>query len=665
MGVGAAVADALPSGRTTYRRLPDYGTELNQLAANNPGLVKSITLPFTTYEGRTVEGIEIATNPNSRDGKPVFLLLGLQHGRDWPSGEHAMEFAFELVNGFNTGDARIEELVRTTRTIVVPVVNPDSFNVSREFGEANGGGGGRGGNEATNVASRPIEYRRKNCRLANDSQAGNCAQLTSGVAEPGVDPDRNHGLFWSGPGADANAQQRLYRGPGPWSEPESSNIRDLLSSRHVATLISNSAFGNRVMRAPGTRREGEVPDEGIFNQLELEMADHNGYLTGPRNAFYDASGTLEDWSYYSTGALAFAFEIGCENLDLADQTCNAGNFHPPYATVAAGYDGTGTGDGARGNGEAFLTALESTADSTRHAVLEGGAPPGSVLRLTKSFETPTWPLANGLPILLDDALETTMQVPGDGNYEWHVNPSTRPLVAQSIGRVANGDPSSPDAFAGDVTGSGDGAAACGDTGTAATTCFNDHPFTVPSGAGIDNARARIRIEWADHVDDWDLKVFRDSNGDGSSVGETELARSAQRFTQSEETEVVEPEVEPGQEYVARVTNFAADDAYDGSIAYEGPDPVQVAQTESWTLTCELPEGTVRSQQTITIGRGESQSPDLSACFPPPLVLQPPAPTITPPAVPAKRCKKVRKPKKGKRGAAPAKKKKCKRKKRKK
>ena len=61
--------------------------------------MRPITLRNKTFEGRPVEGIEIATNPTARDGRPVFLQMGVHHAREWPSGEHAMEWAYELITG--------------------------------------------------------------------------------------------------------------------------------------------------------------------------------------------------------------------------------------------------------------------------------------------------------------------------------------------------------------------------------------------------------------------------------------------------------------------------------------------------------------------------------------------------------------------------------------
>ncbi len=127
----AQAGSALPSGRTSYRVLADYEFEMKLLAGRYPNLVKPLTLPHRTHLGRDVQGIEIALDPyNVRDGKPIFLQLGVHHAREWPSSEHAIEWAYDLINNYGN-QARTTRLVRATRNIVVPIVNPDGFNISR------------------------------------------------------------------------------------------------------------------------------------------------------------------------------------------------------------------------------------------------------------------------------------------------------------------------------------------------------------------------------------------------------------------------------------------------------------------------------------------------------------------------------------------------------
>ena len=134
--------------------------------------------------------------------------MGVHHAREWPAGELTMEWAIELINGYKKGDARATNVVRNSRNIVVPIVNPDGFEASRNAGEIAGQGGGRDetvDDTAYLVAGATTggEYRRKNCRLPDDSAAGNCT-TSVGLAENGVDPNRNYGGLWGGPGADTN-----------------------------------------------------------------------------------------------------------------------------------------------------------------------------------------------------------------------------------------------------------------------------------------------------------------------------------------------------------------------------------------------------------------------------------------------------------------------------
>jgi hypothetical protein len=381
------------------------------------------------------------------------------------------------------------------------------------------------------------------------------------------------------------------------------------------TFITNHTSSDLVLRPPGLQVQGASPDEGIYKELGDSMAAENGYLSHLSYQLYDTTGTTEDWSYYATGGLGFTFEIGCKDLDRDAGTCNQGNFHPTYAEgVTAEWEGTSDVanaiPGTDGNREAYYKAAEFAADPDNHAILEGNGPAGAILRLKKTFKTETFPQADGKPITFDDTLDSTTEIPAGGHYQWNINQSTRPIVARAHGRAANGPPSPPQTFNGDATGAVPG----GDAESNDPANFNDHPFTVPS-AGVDNARASVRIDRQTPTSDWDLQVFLDGNDDGDSEDPQDKAigASQQGTTTYEETTIAEPNLVPGERYVVRVTNFAATEPYSGRITLGGPPPFQPAKTESWTLTCERPNGEVLSSQPITIGRGERQAPDLSAC----------------------------------------------------
>jgi hypothetical protein len=598
----ANARSAFPSGRTTYRRLFDYSEDMKALVRDNPDLVRPITLNHKTYEGRSVEGIEIASNVNARDGRPAFLQLGVHHAREWPSGEHAIEWAYELVNGYRNGDARARDLVSRTRTIIVPIVNPDGFNASREAGELYGNGGGHatdldGDGEISDpefiaAASTHInEYRRKNCRfpvIDAAVAAGNCmAQPDQGVVGGGVDPNRNYGAFWGGNGSSDTYVEQDYRGPGPFSEPESQNIRELVSGRQVTTLITNHTFSGLVLRPPGVASQGTTVDEPTFKALGDAMAAENGYSSQYGYQLYDTTGTTEDWSYNATAGLGYTFEIG--HL----------GFHPPYEVTVQEWEGTTDYATGGGNRAAYYLAQQNTADASKHSVLAGQAPNGSVLKLTKSVELPT----SQEGVTISDTLNSSMVVSDrKGAFEWHVNPSTSPLKAKSSGRPATGDPSPPQEFE-----SNGSSTPCANYETPPPDCYEDHLITVPSGAGIDNAKATFRIEFSP-VSDYDMKIYR-ADANGNATGDA-LASSGHGATDGELAYEEATILDPAGSYVVRVQNYAGVDPWTGTVTYAGPDPYGAPQQEAYTLTCETSQGVVKAARQVFVARGERLALDL-------------------------------------------------------
>ena len=99
----------------------------------------------------------------------------------------------------------------------MPIVNPDGFEGSRNAPGAPAGGEDEAVDDTAYIAARPGEYRRKNCRVG-DTETASCP-ISVGLAENGVDPNRNYGQFWGGPGSDTNPATQTYRGPARSPSP--------------------------------------------------------------------------------------------------------------------------------------------------------------------------------------------------------------------------------------------------------------------------------------------------------------------------------------------------------------------------------------------------------------------------------------------------------------
>ncbi len=585
----ATVSSPLPSGRDSYRTLDDYNADLDALATEHPDIAKKLTLPHTSLDGRTVHGIEIGRDVQApEDGRPVFALFGVHHAREWPSGELAMEFAVDLVNSYGN-DQRITDLLDRSRVIVVPVVNVDGFTLSRTDGAAidlrdlNDSDPLAG---TTSVLATPGRaYMRKNCRVVDgqDTPDGTCAAVLAspGGYGAGVDLNRNYGGFWGGPGASDVFADPTYRGAAAFSEPEIQNVRDLVSSRQVTTLISNHTFSNLVLRPNGVHPDtighdgypvGDAPDEAGLKDLGARMSAQNGYQNIHGWQLYDTTGTTEDWSYNATGGYGYTFEIG------------PNEFHPPYPEVVDEYLGAGEYAG-KGNREAYLIALENAVDTSTHSVITGRAPKGATLRLSKTFSSPTWESS------FEDHLETTMTVGDKGRYTWHVNQSTRPVVQKKLVEITESDPIRSETFEGGATTVGESV---------------DHEFTVTEN---DVDVLQVDLDWPT-PDDMDLEVYR-KNADGSL---TEVGSSGNFVTEKERVQVAAPE--PGT-YVLRVINFASTSpTYTVTATLFDSAVVSSEEVggliENWTLSCEK-DGRILEQVPVVVNRGQQVKVDLKTC----------------------------------------------------
>jgi hypothetical protein len=580
--VNAAYASAvqvspLPSGRDTYRTLADYNADLRALAAGNPGLVRLFTLSRSSLEGREILGVEISRNvASTTDGKPTFLMMGLHHAREWPSGEHAMEFAVDLVK--NAGAARIGGLLDRARVLVVPVVNPDGFEQSRKWGDLVDIREVDDGGTVTILGNPGNAYKRKNCRVADGvdtTPPGACEVTSPGGYGTGVDLNRNYGGLWGGDGASDVFADPTYRGGGPFSEPETQAVRELISARQVTTLITNHTFSNLVLRPPGIRSAGETVDEAAMQELGARMAANNGYRNIHGWQLYDTTGTTEDWSYNATGGYGYTFEIGPDE------------FHPPFPKVVDEYLGAGIYTG-KGNREAYLLALETAVDPAHHSVLSGKGPESAVLTLTKSFQTAT---STGPPIA--DRLSSTLVVPQGNKFTWHVNPSTRPEVMEHRVRILADAPTRQETT----------------TKNAVVWLPGDHvdvPFSMTeTGVGA----LKVNLDWPT-PDDLDLYVYY-VNPDGSLV---EVGSSGEFVGVKEEALIELPEA---GNYVIRVENFASVTTTftvtAGLYGVVGEDVFGGNIVESYDLSCARPDGTVLQTVKVTVDRGRTQKVDLGEC----------------------------------------------------
>ena len=516
-------ASALPSGRTNYRTLADYNAELKDLAAKNPNLVKLFTMPEKTYGGKDVLGIEITENVSRNDGKPAFFNMGVHHAREWPAGELAMEWALELVNGYKKGDARASQRGRATRATSscrssTPTASRPPATPARSRARAAAATRPSTTRPTSSPARRPAAStgaRTAACPTTRRPATAHVGRPRRARRRP--QPQLRRPLGRPGRRRPTRSTQ-TYRGPGPFSEPETRNIQAVVSSNQVMSLITNHTTAGLVLRAPGLAALGDPVDEDKgYKALGDAMAKENGYFTQKCFELYDTTGTTEDWSYNATGGFGFTFEIYCGAPNYETGDCDDPAFHPTYQRVVEEWDGNNpTADHAndpgpdkgydgKGNREAYYIAAEAALNEQRHSILEGQLPPGRHAapdaRRSRPRRSRRRPDGTQEPIEFDDKLETDLR--GRRERRGSSGTSTRRRGRSSPSPAARRAPARrarPRRAA---------AARPAPPTTRPTTArrpdpadanannplnYNDHPFTVPATG--DNAILSISVEWA-------------------------------------------------------------------------------------------------------------------------------------------------------------------------
>ncbi|HEY7875173.1 MAG TPA: M14 family metallopeptidase [Actinomycetota bacterium] len=383
-----------------YRRLPDYNAEMEEIAKKNPAIVRHFKMPRQSLEGRDIFGLEIAANVKRADGRPIFYMDAVHHAREWPAAEFTMMYAHYLTEKFGK-DPKITKLLKKARVILVPIVNVDGFNYSRESVTAVNRDVDEAGEIGLALGNGTESYWRKNRRSLTGVTV---PEAQTNPDAYGVDPNRNYAYLWGDTmgGSSSDYHSQTYRGEAPFSEPEPSNVRDIVLSRSVTGVITNHTVQASVLRAGG----GNAPDDNLLEPIGARMAKILKFKNAP-TVGYPTTGTTDDWAYAGVGALGFTIEHG------------GSGFHCTYSECV--------GTPADRTMKAFDIMFDVSANPKYHSVLTGKVAGGNAkLTLSKTFKTP---LSEGNPLgekFVVEKLKMSIPTKSNGSFVWHVGQSDRP-----------------------------------------------------------------------------------------------------------------------------------------------------------------------------------------------------------------------------------------------
>lgn len=274
-GEGGVAGGAFFDDYRTATELLDF---YDGLAAARPDLVSSRVIG-STIEGRPIRAFTICGGDAST--LPAIYVNTGAHAREWIGPATIAFVADALVNGHGV-DPRITTLVDGLCWHIVPLANPDGY-------------------EHTWSTNR---LWRKNRRDNGDGTFG-------------VDWNRNFSAGWGGPGSSGATNNDTYRGPAPFSEPETQAIRDdVLGADNIAVFLDVHAYSQLVLWPYGYASGEPAGEAGdVHRAIGLGMADAirsvhgTNFTPQPAYALYLASGTSLDWAWDEAGAFGFTYEL--------------------------------------------------------------------------------------------------------------------------------------------------------------------------------------------------------------------------------------------------------------------------------------------------------------------------------------------------------------------
>ena len=276
-----------------YRDIEELMALWDGFVGTHPALI-SREVVGQSVEGRDIVGYTISGSAGGEPlSKPTLVFNGTIHAREWISPMTVSYIGRGLVEGYGIDD-RITRLLDANTFRIIPVLNPDGYVYSWES----------------------ERLWRKNRRQNSPSRYG-------------VDLNRNFATGWGGGGSSGNSGSNTYRGPSPFSEPESRALRDyLLATPNRVFHIDFHSYSQLVLWPWGHRFE-EAPDVDALTGLGTQYAETIRSTTGanytPQQAteLYQASGITTDWAYDEAGVLGFTIEL----------RPRASNFAPPPETI--------------------------------------------------------------------------------------------------------------------------------------------------------------------------------------------------------------------------------------------------------------------------------------------------------------------------------------------
>ncbi len=309
LAVAAPRAYALPE---CYHTLDEIDQFLTDLQADHPDYIHIDSVGHSQRENLPIYLVRVSDNAAVRQDRPATLLIGQIHAEEVLGIEVTLRAIEELV----TNPApRFRQWRNNLEMYFIPTMNPEGLRVVHGEGDdlVHGADSTYRKNKRDNIGDGIFRY-----------------QLGRGGDTSGVDLNRNFDInFFHGDTLfhhlDETEVFDYYRGPGPFSEPETRAIRAVFHEINPLFSVTyhSSRSGNFSEKAYypwdwGNDGERLAPDQAVLDDIAQGFAEQIPRLSGQGNYEFLRSagrnGKMHDWAYAEGGWVNLQAEIGSTNI---------------------------------------------------------------------------------------------------------------------------------------------------------------------------------------------------------------------------------------------------------------------------------------------------------------------------------------------------------------
>lgn len=278
-----------------YHSYEQVNEELDSLVAQYPDRCEKVSLGQSA-EGREIWALRISKDVHSPEAseRTGFVITGCHHAREWMSVEIPLHVGHELLDNYDT-DPAARNRVDNTETWIVPVVNPDGYEYSRNS------------DNWWRKNRQPLEGGQVGVDLNRNYWDGNPDHFYL-YRPPGDTPDSTADDFGS---TSDNPRSDTYRGPAGGSEKELKALLDLeLGHKNIRAVLDYHSYGEMLLYPWGSTSE-PAPNAALYEEIgsRINEAMGNRYELQQSSGLYPCSGESDD-CHNVNGLISFTMEVG-------------------------------------------------------------------------------------------------------------------------------------------------------------------------------------------------------------------------------------------------------------------------------------------------------------------------------------------------------------------